>query len=862
MKRKIMANLLLVIYVFTILFSGMVYAADSQEYIILEDDFEGYSSGKTLDETSAFNTLKDQKNTSVTVVDMIGKDGKKTNALKVTYNASAEGASGGNMGNFTPKAKNMSVKSGQLIVNAKIKVDSKYAYSSFWMADIMFSGRDIRFNGEKLASYPVDRWFDFMAVYDYTTKNLKIHIDGTFKGEKTYASFPERLNARFHLYSVKPGAENTIYFDDVKWVNITDGNSDVANGNTTGTPSVVYRPMRDPSESKLIFRSGFENTVGTPEDAYIKISGTDKSVPAPNDWDKDFKGNPMIGNFEFQYDPGTANDRHAKIIDDPSKSGNKVLSFWMQNVAPPPARARIQANMYAGKKLDEFYYKYRWYVPQEFQKLESYPEAFGWMTIAEFWNDPGWTGSQYPFRMSLNLAKDEGVGKKLHLHLTGDEQIDKSWKGVWGSDNSNFELQYGKWMTVEIYFKEGDASNGKMYVAITPDGGEKQVAFALTALTHHPLNPAPKGLWLNPIKMYTYTKLVDYMRSNGYALEWYYDNFEFWDGFPTGTNLKDIPWENATINDPEEHAEKNFNMMKIEVENLAAVPAGASTVNVFDDNNLSGGKGTILKIDGVNNYVDYSYSIPKGSYRLKIGVKKGNDQGIVQMFTLGEKKGNPIDLYTAETDNDSMYQEIEVEQVSYTKDGAKVFRFILDGKNKDSLGSNMNIDYIKLIPVEIEEKMKDAIALFIGNSDAYVNNKTVKIDKNNIEVKPVVKDGRTLVPVRFISENIGAKVAFDQETSTITITSANKTIKMAVGSNTYSVNGAEKQIDVPLEVNNGRTLIPLRALVEALDKKVFWSDKGLIVISNTDILDSEKDGLIVDGIVSLFIQSAENAEEH
>ena len=59
---------------------------------------------------------------------MIGKDGKKTNALKVTYNASAEGASGGNMGNFTPKAKNMSVKSGQLIVNAKIKVDSKYAY--------------------------------------------------------------------------------------------------------------------------------------------------------------------------------------------------------------------------------------------------------------------------------------------------------------------------------------------------------------------------------------------------------------------------------------------------------------------------------------------------------------------------------------------------------------------------------------------------------------------------------------------------------------------------------------------------------------------------------------------------------------
>ena len=61
MKRKIMANLLLVIYVFTILFSGMVYAADSQEYIILEDDFEGYSSGKTLDETFAFNTLKDQK---------------------------------------------------------------------------------------------------------------------------------------------------------------------------------------------------------------------------------------------------------------------------------------------------------------------------------------------------------------------------------------------------------------------------------------------------------------------------------------------------------------------------------------------------------------------------------------------------------------------------------------------------------------------------------------------------------------------------------------------------------------------------------------------------------------------------------
>ena len=65
--------------------------------------------------------------------------------------------------------------------------------------------------------------------------------------------------------------------------------------------------------------------------------------------------------------------------------------------------------------------------------------------------------------------------------------------------------------------------------------------------------------------------------------------------------------------------------------------------------------------------------------------------------------------------------------------------------------------------------------------------------------------------------------------------------------------GNEKvTLDVPAITENDRTMLPLRAVVEALDKEVFWDDRGLIVITDGKVLDADKDKAVIDKIVSYF----------
>ena len=123
------------------------------------------------------------------------------------------------------------------------------------------------------------------------------------------------------------------------------------------------------------------------------------------------------------------------------------------------------------------------------------------------------------------------------------------------------------------------------------------------------------------------------------------------------------------------------------------------------------------------------------------------------------------------------------------------------------------------------------------------------VDANNADVKPVIENSRTLVPVRFIAESFGAEVTFDDATRVIGISLGDKTIQMQLDSAEYTVNGETKTLDVPAKSVNGRTLIPLRALVEALGKEVFWDNRGLIVISNEAGLVTEEDKEAIDFMV-------------
>lgn len=106
------------------------------------------------------------------------------------------------------------------------------------------------------------------------------------------------------------------------------------------------------------------------------------------------------------------------------------------------------------------------------------------------------------------------------------------------------------------------------------------------------------------------------------------------------------------------------------------------------------------------------------------------------------------------------------------------------------------------------------------------NGVKVVIGGKNIvfDVPPVIKDGRTIVPIRAVSENLGAIVAWDGAAQKVTITKGSKTIVLTIGQKVAYVNGKAVSLEVPAGIQNGRTLVPIRFIGEAFGLTVTWDN--------------------------------------
>ena len=150
-----------------------------------------------------------------------------------------------------------------------------------------------------------------------------------------------------------------------------------------------------------------------------------------------------------------------------------------------------------------------------------------------------------------------------------------------------------------------------------------------------------------------------------------------------------------------------------------------------------------------------------------------------------------------------------------------------------------------LLTDKLTEKENESVALLIGSPKAIAKGKSAFVDPDNTNVQPLISDGRTLVPVRFIAESFGADVDWNGDTKTVTVKNNGKEISLTLGSAEITVDGKKSELDVPAQSIEGRTMVPLRAIVEALGKEVFWDDKGLIVMSDSALID-EGDSFTVD----------------
>lgn len=97
---------------------------------------------------------------------------------------------------------------------------------------------------------------------------------------------------------------------------------------------------------------------------------------------------------------------------------------------------------------------------------------------------------------------------------------------------------------------------------------------------------------------------------------------------------------------------------------------------------------------------------------------------------------------------------------------------------------------------------------------------------------PIMANDRTLVPLRAIFEALGATVDWNGDTQTVTSTRGNTTVSLAIGSNIMTKNSISYELDVPAQIVGERTLVPVRAIAEAFGSAVDWNGETQTVIIN------------------------------
>ena len=121
-------------------------------------------------------------------------------------------------------------------------------------------------------------------------------------------------------------------------------------------------------------------------------------------------------------------------------------------------------------------------------------------------------------------------------------------------------------------------------------------------------------------------------------------------------------------------------------------------------------------------------------------------------------------------------------------------------------------------------KGDNIVALKIGTTKAFLNGGEMEIP----DVPAQIINSKTYLPLRFLADAFGYTVSWDGTHATIK--SSQKTISLKPGENKMLVNGTEVALEAPSVAMNGRILLPVRDITEALGKTVVWNNKHQIVL--------------------------------
>ncbi|MGH7727912.1 MAG: copper amine oxidase N-terminal domain-containing protein, partial [Vulcanimicrobiaceae bacterium] len=104
-------------------------------------------------------------------------------------------------------------------------------------------------------------------------------------------------------------------------------------------------------------------------------------------------------------------------------------------------------------------------------------------------------------------------------------------------------------------------------------------------------------------------------------------------------------------------------------------------------------------------------------------------------------------------------------------------------------------------------------------------------EKNNRVLAALVRDGTILVPLRSMFEQMGATVSYNGSTKTVDVSKPGADVQVTVGKPEVVINGESRPLDVPPEIYHGTVLVPLRVLSEGMGAYVQWlPDRRVVVV--------------------------------
>lgn len=142
-----------------------------------------------------------------------------------------------------------------------------------------------------------------------------------------------------------------------------------------------------------------------------------------------------------------------------------------------------------------------------------------------------------------------------------------------------------------------------------------------------------------------------------------------------------------------------------------------------------------------------------------------------------------------------------------------------------------------------------------AETPATANDVKVILDNKPLvfDVPPQIIEGRTMVPLRVIFETLGAQVSFEDETKTISARKGNLEVTMQIGSKNLFIGPRIVTLDVPPLIVDSRTLVPVRAVAESFGAKVMWDAlRRTVIITSAEKLATLPTSVYSDDLYTVY----------